>query len=220
MRKLGLITIGQTPRVDIMPDIEPVFGPEIEILQAGALDGLTHEDIAKFAPENGDYVLISKLKDGTSAVFAEKHILPRLQGCIDKLEEQGAELIMFLCTGDFPEFKHNVPIYFPCNILNGTIPSLCKTLAVVTPVTEQIEQSRQKWEKYVENVIVVAASPYGDPEELDKACDSIAATNADLVLLDCMGFTSEMKARAQKKSGKFVVLSRTMAARVLSELLQ
>ena len=114
MKTIGLITIGQSPRTDVTPDLEPIFGPDVKLLQAGALDGLTAQEIAAFAPEEGDYVLISKLRDGTSAVFAEKHILPRLQQCIRELEDQGAELIMFLCTGSFPAFESQVPLVFPC----------------------------------------------------------------------------------------------------------
>lgn len=94
MKKLGLITIGQSPRTDVTPDLDPIFGPDIQLCQAGALDGLTAQEIAAFAPEEGDYVLISRLRDGSSAVFAEKHILPRLQQCIYDLEAKGVELIM------------------------------------------------------------------------------------------------------------------------------
>ena len=104
MKKLGLITIGQSPRTDVTPDLAPIFGPDIQLCQAGALDGMTAQEIAAFAPEEGDYVLISRLRDGSSAVFAEKHILPRLQQCIYDLEAKGVELIMFLCTGSFPAY--------------------------------------------------------------------------------------------------------------------
>lgn len=89
MKKLGLITIGQSPRTDVTPDLDPIFGPDIQLCQAGALDGMTAQEIAAFAPEEGDYVLISRLRDGSSAVFAEKHILPRLQQCIYDLEAKG-----------------------------------------------------------------------------------------------------------------------------------
>ena len=54
MKKIGLITIGQTPRDDVIPDIAPLFSSEVELLQAGALDGLTAQDIAMFAPQEGD----------------------------------------------------------------------------------------------------------------------------------------------------------------------
>ena len=68
---------------------------------------------------------MSRLTDGTSATFGDSYILPRLQLCIDDLEQQGVSLILFLCTGEFPaEFRSNVPLIFPDHILKGLIPAI------------------------------------------------------------------------------------------------
>ena len=85
MKKIGAITVGQSPRVDLIPEIQPILGDSVEIIQAGALDGLSKEEIAKFVPRPGENVLVSRLTDGTSATFGESYILPRLQLCIDDL---------------------------------------------------------------------------------------------------------------------------------------
>ena len=87
--KIGAVTIGQSPRVDVTPDILPIFGEGVELLQAGALDGLTKEQIRSMAPLETDYVLVSRLNDGTFAKFGESFILERMQTCISRLEEQG-----------------------------------------------------------------------------------------------------------------------------------
>lgn len=221
MKKIGLITIGQSPRDDVTVDLLPIFGPEIELCQAGALDGLTAGEIAAFVPEEDDYVLISKLRDGSSAVFAERHILPRLQQCIDHLEDEGVELILFLCTGKFPKFNSHVPLVFPCDVLNGAVPALAgdSGIAVITPKPEQKEQCIEKWRDFVQTVQVTSASPYGEPEELDRAAREVAGMDVDLVVLDCIGYNSAMKERVRQLSGKRVILSRTIAARVVMELL-
>ena len=41
---------------------------------------------------------------------------------------------------------------------------------------------------------------------------------ADLVVLDCIGYTQEMKRMFEEKTGKMIVLPRTLLARVVSEL--
>ncbi len=35
--KIGAITVGQSPRVDHIPEIQPILGDSVEIIQAGAL---------------------------------------------------------------------------------------------------------------------------------------------------------------------------------------
>ena len=40
MTKVGLITVGQSPRSDVVPDMAAILGGDVEILEAGALDGL------------------------------------------------------------------------------------------------------------------------------------------------------------------------------------
>lgn len=113
-KKLGVITIGQSPRSDVVPEIIPYLGDNVEVIEAGALDGLTYEEIQEFAPREGDYILVSTLRDGRSVRFAERYILPRLQDCIDKLEAEGADIILFICTGVFPNiFKSTKPIIYP-----------------------------------------------------------------------------------------------------------
>ena len=72
--KVGAITIGQSPRTDVVQELFPLMGEQVELIQAGALDGLTREDIQAFAPGPEDYTLISRLRDGSSVMIAERHI--------------------------------------------------------------------------------------------------------------------------------------------------
>lgn len=219
--KIGAITIGQAPRTDVTDDILHIFGGKIELLQRGGLDGLTAEQIAAFKPSPEDYVLVSRLTDGSSVTFAERFILPRLQECINELEAEGVRLIMFFCTGDFPDsLTSHVPLVYPCDILNQVAPLLSKqsNLVTVTPSPLQVTQCENKWKNFVKTVKAIPASPYGSFEALEQAAEEIKNLDADLVILDCIGFTQEMKNMFVKKTGKLVVLPRTLLARVISEL--
>ncbi len=221
--KIGAITIGQSPRVDVTADIMDIFPNNVELLEAGGLDGLTKEDIKAFAPTEDDYVLVSRLKDGSSVVFAEKHILPMLQNCIDRLEEEGCKIILFFCTGTFPDTLQSkrVPLVYPCDILDKIVPLLTKKSDIIclTPDKSQVEQTENKWKSFVSNVTAVPASPYNDFDEIVKATEKIKKLDGDLVVLDCIGYTSEMKKYIAEETGKMVVLPRTLLARVASEVL-
>lgn len=219
--KVGAITVGQSPRIDVTPDLIPIFGDKVELIEIGALDGLRYEEIAKFAPVDGDYVLVSRMKDGGSVTFAEKHILPRLQECIYKLEEQGVSLIIFFCTGNFPvEFDSKVPLIFPNMVLGNIVPLLTrkKSISVLIPSELQIRQAQGRWEKLVDKVTVFAASPYGKFDDVKLVAEKLAETDSDLVVLDCIGYTQEMKDMVFKLTKKPVVLPRTLAARIVTEI--
>ena len=219
--KVGAITVGQSPRIDVTPDIMPIFGNKVELIEIGALDGLSYEEIAKFEPEEGDYVLVSRMSDGGSVTFAEKHILPRLQECIYKLEEEGVSLIIFFCTGTFPvEFHSKVPLIFPNMVLSNIVPLLTRkrSISVLIPSELQIDQAKERWIKLVEEVSVFAASPYGKLEDVRLVAEKLAEADSDLVVLDCIGYTQEMKDIVFKLTRKPVVLPRILAARIITEM--
>lgn len=220
--KIGAVTIGQAPRVDVTADILRIFDDSLELVQAGGLDGLTREEIAEFAPGKDDYVLVSRLQDGSSVTFAERYILPRLQDAITKMEEEGCSLIMMFCTGSFPETlsTKKIPMIYPCELLNRLVPLMTKKSSIIcmTPSPLQTEQCENKWRNYVKEVKAIAASPYGEWEALEQAAEEVKNIDADLIVLDCIGYTQKMKEMFAEKTGKKVVLPRTLLARVVSEL--
>ena len=207
--------------MDVTADIMDIFGGNIELFQRGGLDGLTREEIETFKPEEGDYVLVSRLTDGSSVTFAERYILGNLQKGIDALEAEGVRLIMVFCTGEFPEsLTSNVPMVFPNDLLHKIVPMLTKTRHIIamTPSPLQVDQNNAKWEGFVEKCTSVAASPYGPWEDLERAAEAAKDLDGDVIVLDCIGFTKKMKAMFAEKTGKLVILPRTLLARVISEV--
>lgn len=222
MKKIGLITIGQAPRTDIMEDLWPMLSDAFEIYQRGALDGLSETELAALAPEPGNTVLVSSLLNGTAVTMAEEKILHLLQDCIGDLERKGVCAIMFLCTGDFKDnLKAEVPLIYPNRILAGLIPALCTNsqLAVLVPEEDQKEDAVQQWKEKDINAQVFAVSPYeGDIERFKAAAANIEKTDAACVLMDCMGYSRAMKSQIAKNCSKPVILPRSVVAAILKEI--
>lgn len=219
---IGAVTIGQSPRTDVTPDVLPLLGESFELIQAGALDDVN--DFAPLAPDPGDYVLVSRLRDGRSVPMAERKIIPHVQRAIERLEAQGASSVMMWCTGEFPmSLRANVPVLYPSRLLAHTVSAIApRRLAVIVPDVSQIEQTRAQWLHVVDDVIVFAANPYEAPNvldaALDHAADAVCKAQADLTVLDCIGFTTQGKQRFRKRSGTPTILPRTLLARVVQEL--
>lgn len=218
--RIGAITVGQSPRVDVVPEINALFGG-VDVEQRGALDGLEYEEIMQLAPEAGDYVLVTRLQDGRSVRIAEKHILSRIQRHIDELVRQGVDGILMLCTGEFPVFHCDVPILYPQRLLQHFVAGVVsgKTVGVLSPDASQIPQSSRRWrENGVANVAVQAANPYGDPALVPAAAKLLKEQGAELIVLDCIGYTCAMKEAVRMATGLPVALPRTIAARTVAEL--
>jgi protein AroM len=120
MKKLGLLTIGQAPRVDFVPEIKTVLGEDVEIIEKGALDGLTLKEVEAFYPGENDEVLVTRMADGTEVKVAEREIFPRLKNQVKNLELEGINTIFLACTGEFP------PLLIPL-LLSSDLRKYCTT---------------------------------------------------------------------------------------------
>jgi protein AroM len=219
---VGAVTIGQSPRVDVTPEFEASLGIEAELVQAGALDGLSLEEVQKFVPQQGDYVLVTRMRDGTEVHIAERHIQQRIQDCVLRLEAAGVDMIVLFCTGEFPHLDSHGLIVKPdvlmAHLIRGILPR--GRLGALLPSPEQAGSMKNKWLKTGLEVVLDAASPYTETEaDFRAAARRLAAGGVDMIVLDCIGFTGEMKRIIREESGKPVILPRTLLGRVCGEIL-
>lgn len=221
--RIGAITIGQSPRIDITEDIRDILGAEFEIVERGALDSFDYEYIArKLRPDKDDTVLVSRMRDGGQVKMSEKKIIPLLQECIDDLEKQACRMILMLCTGKFPEFRHNTLLIRPQEMLQLTAKKLSdgKKIGVIIPDGDQAEDIRHWWGRNGVDVELAVASPYKEWDNIVKAAETFKNTDIPFVFMDCMGYSVKMKKEVREISGKPVLLARTLTARIVKELFE
>ena len=217
-----MITIGQSPRVDIVPEMRVILGPDTEIIEAGALDGLSLGEVKTFYPKKGDYILCTRMANGTEVVVARKFILPRVQRCIDLLTKKGAEILLFLCTGKFPEFKSKRLFLESQKILDHFLLALHgeqEKIGLIIPLADQIRQAKNKYRRLKGRIIIQAASPYATQDEMRLAAEVLKKADPHVIVMHCMGYTLEMKQKVMEITGKPTVLARSLVARMLKELI-
>jgi protein AroM len=217
-----------------VPEFLEALGFDAEIVQKGALDGLSREEIALLAPREGDFTLVTRLRDGTEVKLAEHSAAERLSVAARELEDANVDLIVLFCTGDFPELRAKVPILRPNLILERLVPALVPpknpkgpkgserkhSLCVVAPSPEQIPFLVKKWERTGFAVSAEAVSPYSATmAEIQRCADRVAKTKCDIVVLDCIGFTKATRAVFRAALDVPVVLPRTLAGRIAAEML-
>lgn len=223
MSRLGLLTIGQSPRADITTELRPYLSESVTIIEAGVLNGMTCEQVKKgLSPSEGDIVYVSRMADGTQVTLSKSKIIPLMQKKIDKLVNEGAELIAILCSGEFPDFKSKVPLIYPDKILKGCVQSISYAgiVGVLIPLREQVACAKEKWGSYFRDLEVAPISPYTSTEDEFLGIGyEFKKMNIRLIIMDCIGYTLKQRYIVKRQTGSFIISTRTLVAKALAELL-
>jgi protein AroM len=220
-KTIGLLTIGQSPRPDMTADLQPIFAEKADYIEAGALDGLTKKQVESMKPEPGEHFLVTRLADGSMVTVASRHLSDLMQQQVSRMETEGVCAIMILCTEGFQPFDCSIPVIYPNDVLKSLVPMAAPGghIGVILPEAGQMEDFAGIWKQVVPNVTACHGSPYTEDGSLERAAKSFAHTDVDLIVLDCMGYSSIQQKMVHDLSGKPVLLSRTLAAKVLIELI-
>jgi protein AroM len=218
--RVGLVTIGQAPRVDVVPEMAELMGPGIEILERGALDGLSRTEIERLAPEGDNEILVTRLSDGHSVFVGKEKITPLVQRRIDELEADGATMSVVLCTGAFKGLRAARALITPETILVGVLRGVTfpGKLGVICPSERHVPQTAARWKGHGFDPVVIPLSPYDhDAGTVDP--EPFRAAGVGLVLLDCMGFRRSARRDLQEKLNVPLVVANLLVARVVGEML-
>jgi protein AroM len=220
---IGIVTIGQSPRSDLTPELLPHL-PPCRVIEHGALDGLTDSQIAALAPRDGEEALTSRLASGGSAVFGHDQAMPLVQQAIDRAENDGVDAVLVVCAGSFPSLRHTRPLLLTEALAHHGAAAIAhgRRVGIVRPLPSQIEDGCTQWERSLGRPVAAAAaaSPYTDGIEAVAQAAAQIADRCDLVVLDCIGYDEPMRRAAADASGRPVLLVRSLAARLAGELLE
>jgi protein AroM len=217
--RVGLLTIGQSPRDDITAEIRPLFLPHIEIVEAGLLDDLSPVEIEQLHPEKAETPLVSRLRDGSPVQLSEQKISALLPEVIGSMKtKMKVQAVGLLCTHDFPGTKFYSSVISPFNYLDFLITQVLKVryIGVVIPLESQIDMTKEKWEK--EKIIVEAKSPYTEGKSWEEIARKFTQENVEAVILDCIGYKIQDKQELQNLISSPVLLPRVILVYAINQL--
>ena len=218
---VGLITIGQSPRSDVVPEMAAVIGPGVDVREAGALDGLTRAQIDALKPTGEDEILVTRLQDGAAVFVGKQKIVGLVEQRIAGLERAGATLTALLCTGAFPPLSCSRPLVQPQPLLLGALRAMrwSGRLGVVTPSVPHVPQTEARWRRDGFDPVVVPLSPYEeeDANALARVADVFRGAGVGLIAMDCMGFRRKTRDELRGLTGVPVLLANLLVARIIAE---
>jgi protein AroM len=216
---LGLVTIGQSPRDDVVASMFGTTSPS-DFVESGALDALDHEQITALAPHPGEQPLVTRLRDGSEVIIGKKQVLPLMELAVSRLETEGCDTICVLCTGEFPRLGRSALVIYPDRLVSHVVEALLPDgmLGVVMPHEGQRDGMLAKWTTATRTVVTAVASPYSASDQIATEVRRLVEAGAEAIVLDCMGFDRRMLAEARSATSQPVMLSNALVGGVLREV--
>ena len=225
MHRIGVATIAQSPRDDVVPAMCQYFPAGTVVVEAGCLDGLTRHEIDALGPNDGEVGIVARLKEGGSTLLSHKKILPRMQQCVDRLiNQEDVDLVVIVCGADWSDIKASKLVINPGRLFPGIVGALGygRTLGIIKPSVGQVEQERQRYQRMGLRAVVTAASPYEGENRLNlarAAAEQLREAECDLIWMTCVGMDAAMRDVVAEVTGKPIMLAHALLARITAELL-
>lgn len=220
--RIAFVTIGQTPRSDIVPEMMAEIAAGLESAPSyeefGVLDGLDAAELDAYRARDGEHSFATRLASGEEIVSSKERTEARLNEILAQIDGQGFDIIVLLCTGTRIDPLRNTLVVEAQRIVDSTVEALaasCRNLGVILPLDRQVAEFGER-HVFAGSPKVVAASPYSGR---GMAAGATGVAGCDLVVMHCMGYTAAMLEEVRRKVNAPVLLSRRMVAGVVRQMI-
>jgi len=216
--RLAFVTIGQTPRVDMVPEMVAAIGRDIDAHEFGALDGLSDDEIAALAPRPGEASFATRLTNGAEVAISKDRVEPRLEALLKRIDGEGFDAVVLLCTGTHVAPLENTLMIEAQRVVDKMVEAMgasARRLGVLLPLERQIDEFPKR-HIFPGKPTLAAASPYAGDDFTER---SRALQGCDLVIMHCMGYSEAMREQVREVVGAPVLLSRRIVSDAVRQIL-
>lgn len=172
--------------------------------------------------QNVEKTLVSRKRNGESVILNGDVVEERLEKVLFKAIKEDHENILLLCTGEFNEINQkDINLFIPDKIITPLIANIFpnKKMGLLIPNKNQVSMMNKKWQQQGLTPFIEYASPYSSITEIIKSCERLERSGMDFILMDCMGYTEQMKQEVKQTVKIPVVLSNSLLIKILKEIL-
>ena len=218
-KRVMFVTIGQSPRPDIVPEMVACLSTPLEAHEQGALDGLDEKEIAAMAAHDGAACLVSRLRDGSEVVLDRASVEARLGTLLAGIDRAGFDLIVLLCSGHFRRFRLATPFIEPQHVVDHFAQGLAYgavRIGVMLPHRRQVADFPAI--PGIEAAFDVV-SPYTRDAEARFHAAGRALRETGMIVMHCMGYTEAMRGAVMQEAKQPVLLARRLTCAAIDLML-
>lgn len=173
----------------------------MDVVQRGCLDGLSYQEILELDQREDDHMLMTAIPAPVykCVAFAKRHVLERIQGHLNELEKDGVNAVAVCCSEKRPaSYEFNGLWIEVFSVMHDMVTSLGYQGNGV--VFYHVEGKRQatvdRWAD-VEGLSFVYLADGRSDDEQEEVMRSLEEDGVTYAVLDCFGFSSELKNEIQ-----------------------
>lgn len=201
--RIAIITMGQTPRPDVLNEIRPLLG-DVDHDEFGVLDGASDALIEKMAPQAEELSFLTRLRDGRHVILEAGFVTRRAEALVEEIDGQGYDLLVLAMTGLLARLPTRTPLVHGQYALDAWISALTASnsrIGIIYPLTSQRAFNENDYGTLLQSSHATIGGHHGT--HLTDAIDRVSG--ADLIIMNSVGYTTAMAQQVARASGKPVV---------------
>src|SRR5262249_57123782 len=134
--------------------------------------------------------LYTKLPSGREVTISKRAVADRAAQTLAALRRDGADALVFNCTGNFPAIEGDGGVLFPSRVLNALAAALLPRgrLGLLIPIPEQAEILSEERGRSGGEVAVEVLTPSAGREAAADAARRLRAKRPNLVAIGCRSY--------------------------------
>lgn len=216
-RRVTFITAGQSPRIDIVTDARAHVDGRCRVIEIGALDGMTHSEVAELAPHRDECSIVTALADGRRVVVSGAWLSRKVALICNARERGPSDLVVVGATGLVDTGPRSPYVIQAQTALEHTMETLYtagQTAGRIFPLARQTTMRPSSSEV----PFVGAHAEPGDAAALVAACERLAP--CDYIVLNSISYSEADRTLVAETSGKLVLLIRRIVSGLLDKALR
>jgi protein AroM len=203
--RVAFLTIGQSPRPDIMDDLVDGL-KDMSYSEYGVLDNDSlHHILSDFEPKANEIAYVTVLRDGREVTLSKETVSHRLQELVSRVESS-VDIIVVLCAGEF-SLSSSKPLVFPSEALVKLVRRTSPlSIGIMIPEKSQTELMRVRWEAVSRVSKIVVWSPYTSAVALESVSKELKQTGT--IVMECLGYSTRHRRLVENITGERAFIPR------------